>query len=145
MNHILKTSIASLFAVSMLAGTAFAQSDPATDGKARTPSMDEKQTIVDQSTTGSVVGGNFMTMDSIGTWQSGDIKIVQVSNLNDTDPNKVMLQDRMKANPDDVSALQSAIDENAELKAQLLSQNVQLSNVVAAEKATDGSVTFYVQ
>lgn len=145
MNNILKTSIASLFAVSMLAGTAFAQSDPATDSNDKGPSLEEKQKILDQSTTGSVVGGNFMAMDSIGTWQSGDIKVVQVSNLNDTDPNKVMLQDRMKANPDEVSALQSAIDKNAELKAQLLSQNVQLNNVVAAEKATDGSVTFYVQ
>ena len=144
MNHLIKTSIASLFAASMLAGTAFAQSDPAGTSNDKGPSIEEKQKM-DESTTGSVSGGNFMTMDSIGTWKSGDLTIVPVSNLNDTDPNKAMLKDRMNANPDEVAALQAAIEQNAPLKAQLLSQNVQLNNVVAAEKATDGSVTFYVQ
>jgi hypothetical protein len=149
MNRILKTSLASVFAVSMLAGGAFAASDPAKDAAGGTndngPSLQEKQKMVDEGTTGAVASGSMMMGSDMGAWKDGKITVVQVSSLNDTDPNKATLSDRMKSNPDEVAALQSAIQANPALKAQLESQNVQLNNVVAAEKATDGSVTFYVQ
>ena len=34
---------------------------------------------------------------------------------------------------------------NAALTAKLQAENVQINNIVAAQKAADGSVTFYVQ
>jgi hypothetical protein len=154
MNRILKTTVASLFAASMLAGGAYAQSDNANSSGANDRSTIDQpkgnmesgdgSTQLDTDTTGSVTP-NYMTQDDVGGWTSGNVTVVQVSTLNDEDPNRTFLQDRMNANPAEVAALQSSIESNAALKAQLESQNVQLKNIVAAEKAADGSVTFYVQ
>jgi len=139
MNHYVKTTLASVFAVSLLAGSAMAQSDP----KNRTPSPDEQQELLDQGSTGSI--NSDMTDQDIGGWSEGQINVIVVSTLRDNDPNRTTLQDRMKTNPDDVAALQSSIQNNPALKAQLESQNVQLNNIVAAQKSADGSVTFYVK
>jgi hypothetical protein len=145
MNYVLKTSIASVFAVSVLAGGAFAQSNPTKGTNDNAPSMQEKQKMLDEGTTGAISSGNMMSGSDMGAWKDGKITVVQVSSLNDTDPNKATLADRMNANPDEVAALQASIQANPALKAQLETQNVQINNVVAAEKAVDGSVTFYVQ
>jgi hypothetical protein len=145
MNHILKSSVASIFAIAMLSGASFAQTQDGKGFNAKSPSMNEKQELTDPATTGAVSGGNMMSGADMQGWKDGKITVVVVSSLNDVDPNRVMLQDRMKANPDEVNALQSSIEANPVLKAQLEAQNVQINNVVAAEKATDGSVTFYVQ
>jgi hypothetical protein len=139
MNRILKTSVASLFAASILAGGAFAASND------KGPDPVERQTI-DQGSTGSIGGSaEMMSSDSMGMWKDGKITVVAVSTLNDVDPNRTMLEERMKSNPDEVTKLQAAVSNNAALKAQLESQNVQIGNIVAAEKAADGSVTFYVK
>lgn len=148
MKSFAKTTLASIFAASLLAGTAIAQSNPASDpGMAndKGPSLQEKEQMLDQNSTGSIGSGNLMSNEDVTGWQAGKINVVAVDTLNDVDPNKALLKDRMKTNPDDVAALQSAIENNPALKAQLESQNVQLNNVVAAQQATDGSVTFYVQ
>jgi hypothetical protein len=144
MNRILKSSIASAFAVSLLASTAFAQSQPGKGMNDNAPDMQEKQEMLDQGTTGSVAGGMLSGSD-MGSWSDGKITVVPVGTLDDTDPNKQVLQERMKTNPDEVAALQSTIQANPALKAQLESQNVQLNNIVAAEKAGDGDFTFYVK
>jgi hypothetical protein len=140
MNRILQTSIASLFAASLLAGGAFAS------GKDKGPDPIERQQI-DEKSTGSIENNsaNMMSNDSLGTWKDGKITVVAVSTLNDVDPNRVMLENRMKSNPDEVTTLQAAVSNNAALKSQLESQNVQIGNIVAAEQAADGSVTFYVK
>lgn len=144
MNHILKSSIASAFAVSRPTGTAFAQSQPGKGMNDNAPDMQEKQEMLGQGTTGSVAGGMSSGSD-MGIWSDGKITVVPVGTLDDTDPNKQVLQDRMTTNPDEVAALQSAIQANPALKAQLESQNVQLNSIVAAEKAGDGDLTFYVK
>jgi hypothetical protein len=140
MNRYIKTSIASLFVISTIACGALAS------GKDKGPNPADANKM-DQATTGSISGtsSSMMSNDNVGSWQTGKISVVQVSTLNDVDPNRTMLQDRMKTNPDDVMALQAAIDKNAALKSQLESQNVQIGNIVAAEQAVDGSVTFYVK
>jgi len=138
MKSYLKTSLTSLFAISLLAGGAYAS------GKDKGPDPTERQ-VIDQNTTGSIGSDNMMTNDNIATWQTGKITVVAVSTLNDVDPNRALLQDRMKTNPDEVAALQSAIQSNSALKSQLQSQNVQLENIVAAVQGADGSVTFYVK
>jgi ABC-type proline/glycine betaine transport system substrate-binding protein len=145
MKHIIKTTLATAFAASLLAGTAMAQSSTGNQpGNDKGPSLEEKQQMLDQESTGSI-GGNYMSQDDVGGWSDGKINVVVVSTLDSEDPNRAALEDRMKTNPDDVAALQSAIQNNDALRAQLESQNVQLNNVVAAEKAADGSVTFYVR
>jgi hypothetical protein len=141
MKNFTRATIASLFAASLLAGGAMQANAGSKDSG---PSLQEKEQMLDQSKTGSI-NSNMMSSDDMGSWDSGKINVVVVSTMRDDDPNRTTLQDRMKTNPDDVAALQSAIQNNAALKAQLESQNVQLNNIVAAEKATDGSVTFYVQ
>lgn len=138
MNRYLKPALVSLLGASLFAGGAFASS------KDRGPDPIERQQI-DQNTTGSVNTDSFMTNDNVGAWQTGKINVVVVSTLNDVDPNKTLLQDRMKTNPDEVAALQAAIQNNSALRSQLEAQNVQLENVVAAVQSADGDVTFYVK
>jgi hypothetical protein len=138
MNRYLKTALTSLFAVSLLAGGTYAS------GKDKGSGPIERHKI-DRNSTGSIHINHFMSTGAIGAWQTGKVTVVSVSTLNDVDPNRTMLLNRMKTNPDEVAALQSTIQNNPALQAQLEPRNVQLENIVAAVKATDGSVTFYVK
>jgi len=138
MNRTVKTSFASFLVLSLFAGGVSAAS------KDKGPDPVERQTI-DQSATGSINTEALMRSDMVAAWQAGKINIVAVSTLNDVDPNKNLLQDRMKTNPDEVAALQTAIQNNSALKSQLEAQNVQLQNIVAAVLSADGAVTFYVK
>jgi|EndMetStandDraft_4_1072995.scaffolds.fasta_scaffold354112_2 hypothetical protein len=145
MQRYLKTTLASAFAVSLLAGGAYAQTDPSMNSGDKGPSIEEKQQMVDPNSTGSIGTGNLLTEQEITGWQSGKVNVVVLGELNENDPTRTAFEGRMKENPDEVAALQSAIQNNAALKAELDNQNVQLNNVVAAQKAADGSVTLYVQ
>lgn len=142
MNRYMKTSLTSLFAISLLAGGAIGQANAS--GKDKGPDPQERE-MIDQGSTGSISNDTMMNDQDVGSWQEGKINVVVVSSLNDDNPSRTFLEDRMKANPDGVLALQTAIQNNPALKAQLESQNVQLNNIVAADKAADGSVTFYVR
>lgn len=142
MNRYMKTSLTSLFAISLLAGGAIGQAN--SSGKDKGPDPQERE-MIDQGSTGSISNDTMMNDQDVGSWQEGKINVVVVSSLNDDNPSRTFLEDRMKANPDGVLALQTAIQNNPALKAQLESQNVQLNNIVAADKAADGSVTFYVR
>jgi hypothetical protein len=143
MQRYIKTTLAALFATSMAAG-AFAQAESTQNSGDKGPSIEDRQNL-DTGTTGSINQGSLMTDQDLGSWESGNVNVVQLSSLRDDDPNRTFLEDRMNASPDEVAALQSSIDSNAALKSQLEAQNVQLNNIVAAEKAADGSVTFYVK
>jgi hypothetical protein len=138
MNSTAKAALASLLALSMFAGGAYAA------GKDKGPDPVERQTI-DQNATGSINTESLMRSDTVAAWQAGKINVVAVSTLNDVDPNKTMLQNRLKTNPDEVAAVQTAIQNNSALKSQLEAQNVQLQNIVAAVLSADGTVTFYVK
>ena len=138
MNRTVKASLASFFALSMLAGTACAASnDKSPDPRARQK--------IDQNTTGSVKTEALMHSDMVAAWQAGKINVVAISTLNDVDPNKSLLKNQPNTNPDEVAALQTAIQNNSALKSQLEAQNVQLRNIVAAVLSADGAVTFYVK
>jgi len=138
MNRTVKASFASLLALCMSAGGVYAAS------KDKGPDPIERQTI-DQNATGSINTEALMRSDMVAAWQAGKINVVTVSTLNDVDPNKSLLKNRMKTNPDEVAALQTAIQNNSALKSQLDARNVQLQNIVAAVLSADGAVTFYVK
>jgi hypothetical protein len=55
-----------------------------------------------------------------------------------------VISDRM-SEPGYLSGLHHAIESNRPLLARLESQNVEISNVIGAEPAANGSMTFYVQ
>jgi hypothetical protein len=138
MNRTVKASLASFVALSMFAGGACAS------GRDKGTDPTERQKI-DQNMTGSVNSESLMRSDMVSAWQAGKINVVAVSTLNDVDPNKTLLRHRTKTNPDEVAALQAAIQNNSALKSQLLARNVQLRNIVAAVLSADGTVTFYVK
>ena len=138
MNRAVKASLASLLVLSLFSGGVSAAS------KDKGPDPIERQKI-DQNSTGSINTEALMRSDMVDAWQAGKINIVAVSTLNDVDPNKNLLKNRAKTNPDEVAALQTAIQNNSALKSQLAVQNVQLQNIVAAVLSADGTVTFYVK
>jgi hypothetical protein len=138
MNRTVKASLASILAFSMFAGGASA----ASNGNSPDPLVRQK---IDQNTTGSVKTEALMRSDMVAAWQAGKINVVAISTLNDVDPNKSLLRNQPKTHPDDVAALQTAIQNNSALKSQLQARNVQLRNIVAAVLSADGAVTFYVK
>jgi hypothetical protein len=64
--------------------------------------------------------------------------------LNGPNRNAGVISDRM-SEPGYLSGLHHAIESNRPLLARLESQNVEISNVIGAEPAANGSMTFYVQ
>ncbi|WP_112811858.1 hypothetical protein [Ensifer sp.] len=50
-----------------------------------------------------------------------------------------------QATPAQLSALHKAVDGNKELVGKLKAQNVELTNIVGAEQAADGSLTLYIK
>jgi hypothetical protein len=137
MNRAMRAALASFAALSIFASGACASD------KDKGPSTERQK--IDRNMTGSIPTASLMTGDIVAAWQAGKINVVAVSTLNDVDPNKTMLLHRRKTNPDEVAALQAAVQNNTALKSQLQLQNVQLQNIVAAVLSADGTVTFYVK
>lgn len=138
MNPTVKTSLSCLLALSLSAASASAAD------KAKGPDPVDGQKV-DKGATGSIDTEVLMRSDMVAAWQAGKINVVAVSTLNDVDPNKSLLRNRVKTNPDEVAALQTAVQNNSALKSQLKAQNVQLQNIVAAVLSANGAVTFYVK
>jgi hypothetical protein len=148
MNRFAKATLASIFAASVVAGPALAAdsmgAQPADQSSSPADVRPVGEGTVDQDTTGSIAMPNMLDSKAVSAWESGDYSIKQVSTLDDGSL-KTQLMDKKTADAAGVADLQSAIEGNAALSSKLKADNVQINNIVAAEKAADGSVTFYVQ
>ncbi|MCD2174612.1 hypothetical protein [Rhizobium sp. C4] len=74
---------------------------------------------------------------------SGNVSIRYASELSRAE--KESFQDRAKADPSAVQALQAEIAQNADVVRGLQDRNVNLKNVIGAQRAADGSTTYIVR
>jgi hypothetical protein len=70
-----------------------------------------------------------------------DIETLADDNSSDSD----LLSDRASAEPGYISHLHRAIESNPRLENRLTAQNIEIKNIVGAEPAADGTITFYVR
>ncbi|WVT74425.1 hypothetical protein QM996_04765 [Sinorhizobium chiapasense] len=68
--------------------------------------------------------------------------VVDVDTLKATSQTRTWINE---ATPKQVSALHAAIRANKPLATKLKGQNVEMNNIAGAERAADGSLTFYVR
>ncbi|MCD2174613.1 hypothetical protein [Rhizobium sp. C4] len=74
---------------------------------------------------------------------SGNVSVRYTNELSQAE--KSSFQDRAKADPSAVKALQAEIAQNADVVRGLQDRNVSLKNVIGAQRATDGSTTYIVR
>ncbi len=74
---------------------------------------------------------------------SSNVSIRYVSELSQAE--KASFQDRAKADPSAVKALQAEIAQNADVVRGLQDSDVSVKNVIGAQRAADGSTTYIVR
>jgi hypothetical protein len=74
-----------------------------------------------------------------------DVKSVKIITIDSAMSSDTALTSAMTASQGDVTGLRTAIEANAELKAQLDADKVTADKVVGVDVAADGTVTIYVQ
>lgn len=116
MNRIAKLSVIAAFS-----SLAFAAIPHAQDAKMEWPAEIE-QTVRDFK------GDNFT--------------IVNLDTLSKQDQTRMWIE---HASAEQRSALQTAVNGNAELAAKLKAKNVEMGNIAAAQQGADGSLTFYMR
>jgi hypothetical protein len=89
-------------------------------------------------------GGQHATDTMLKNWKGGAFDVVPVGTLDDT-ALKAELQDHAAAEPKAVAKLQAAIESNRALSEKLAAQNVEIDNIIDAQTALDGGLTFYVR
>lgn len=155
MNRILTVAAASTLALASFAGAAFA-----TGIHGGTPGSFDRgdasdPAINDLSGPGGGSGGplhfaayannaNAWTDQVVRHWKGGPFDVVPVGNLDDKSQ-KASLLNHAESEPRQVAALQSAIARNHVLTSRLRAQNVEIGNIIDAQTALDGGITFYVQ
>ncbi|MCA1366319.1 hypothetical protein I6F15_02740 [Bradyrhizobium sp. BRP14] len=72
----------------------------------------------------------------------GDFRVVDVDTLSRMSEVRSRINDET---PQQVAALQSAIEANKPLAAKLETRNVEMNNIAGAAQAADGSLTIYVR
>ena len=93
----------------------------------------------------SAIGTAKTSAAQIGTiTDASKVKIVRVSDLA-AGENAAELEKALNENKEQVTELQTAVEANAALKAELDKQQVQATNVVATSIEADGTVTVFVQ
>ncbi len=68
-----------------------------------------------------------------------------MSDIATAEEDKTKLETALSENKEQVTALQTAVEANAALKAELDKQKVEASSIVAAKMEADGSMTVFVQ
>ena len=152
MNRFLKTSLISTLALASIGGTGYAAGS---SGAA--PSFNNHDEALPPAIAKSPArtggSGGVMRFDlsasrdadrAIRHWRGRAFDVEQVSGIND-DLQREMLRDRKTAEPRQVAALHSAIEHNHRLLSRLNAENVEIGNIVAADAAMNGSLTFYVE
>lgn len=92
----------------------------------------------------SAMEGNEATVSSIKSMSDvSNVNIVRTSELSQG-ADASALDNAMETNQSQIDDLQAAINENDALKSKLEEQNIDVSNVVAAQTGADGSLTVYI-
>ena len=115
--------------------------------KSMNNNADPAATSVPEDTTGSINSGGSMMLSEtdIGGWTEGNYRVVRLAELDPSSSDYTRIEGMKAAQPDQVAKTQAAIRANAALMTKLEGENVQIENIVSAEKAADGSVIFYLQ
>lgn len=109
--------------------------DTGTTASTGQPTMDDLR---------SAMEGNQATVSSIKSMSDvSGINVVRTSELSQGADASAM-DDAMQQNQSEIDDLQAAINENDVLKSKLEEQDIDVSNVVAAQTDADGSLTVYV-
>jgi hypothetical protein len=77
-------------------------------------------------------------------WKNGAFDVQQVSELQKGSERNA-LEERKQAEPQVVASLQKSIRANDRLTRQLEARNIEIGNIVGADRAADGGLTFYVE
>lgn len=156
MKRTIALAAASMIAVAGLAAPSFAEDamKPAAGTETQsgtTASPDAGTTAsttaeVDTSALIAAIGANQTSVTQIPTITDvSKLKVVKVSDIATADEDKTKLETALSENKEQVTALQTAVDANAALKAELEKQQVEASSVVATKMEADGSMTVFVQ
>jgi hypothetical protein len=111
------------------------QTDPTTTA-ATEPTFDTVMSAIQASKTNVSTIGSLTTVNDVNVVRVGDL--AQGNNMQ-------ALDQAVTEHQADITSLQSAITANTALKAKLDAEQVQASNVVAADVEADGSVTVFVR
>ncbi|WP_026612568.1 hypothetical protein [Ensifer aridi] len=79
---------------------------------------------------------------TVSTFKGDDFRVVDVDTLSRMSEVRSRINDET---PQQVAALQSAIEANKPLAAKLETRNVEMKNIAGAAQAADGSLTIYVR
>jgi hypothetical protein len=153
MNRFVTIGFASTLTLTSIAGAAFAAGMHGPAAGFGNQSHDADLTSPAEPTIGYGTALHFAAFTKTSTaqtdrairhWKGGRFDVVPVGNLDDTSL-KASLQDRRDSEPRQVAALQTAIQHNHALSSRLKAQNVEIGNIIGAQAAIDGGMTFYVR
>lgn len=153
MIRFLKTSLMTTLAIASVAGTAYAAGlHGGRPGGLQSHDKGTPDTIIqDQPMTGGSIRLTSFNDNSsrradaiIRHWRGAAFDVQPVGQIDD-DETRAALQDRRTTEPREVAALQSAIHGNHRLVKRLRADNVEISNIVGADAAMNGSLTLYVE
>ena len=154
MNRFLTIGIASTLALASIAGAASAAGTHERDSIGGNSAHDNEIANPDAiDTSGSGMALHFTAYSAnpsaqtdrlIRHWKSGPFDVVAIDSLDDTGL-KGSLRDLRESKPRQVASLQSSIEHNHALSSRLRAQNVEIGNIIDAQTAINGGITFYVQ
>jgi hypothetical protein len=156
MKRTIALAAASMIAVAGFAAPSFAEdaTKPAAGTETQSGTTASPDTGTTASTTAdadistviAAIGANQTSVTQIPTiTEVSKLKVVKVGDIATEDADKEKLETALSENKEQVTALQTAVDANAALKAELEKQQVETSSVVAAKLEADGSMTVFVQ
>ena len=156
MKRTIALAAASMIAVAGFAAPSFAEDamkKPAagTEAQTGTTSPDTGTTAsttaeIDTSALIAAIGANQTSVTQIPTVTDvSKLKVVKVSDIAKAEEDKTKLETALSENKEQVTALQTAVEANTALKAELDKQKVEASSIVAAKMEADGSMTVFVQ
>ena len=93
----------------------------------------------------SAGGGGFAPQGAIREWSGQRFSVITIYSLDQYESLRARLESWSSSNRPEIAGLQSAIRANRSLSAALRARNVQINNIVAAQKAFNGALTFYLR
>jgi long-subunit fatty acid transport protein len=143
MNKFVAYAAAGVLSVSaLIAGQAAAQENE-NSAFAQMTSANTYGTSAAASDAGSKVGYGYNAGFLAKASHSSNVSIRYTSELSQAE--KASFQDRAKADPSAVQALQAEIAQNADVVRGLQDRNVSVKNVIGAQRAADGSTTYIIR
>ncbi len=79
---------------------------------------------------------------TVANYKMDNFNVVDVHTLNKLNETHSWIDDQ---HPEEQASFRKALESNPKLSKELRARNVELNNVVGAEEAADGSLTFYIR